>query len=144
MIVKFSYRQYAKCAAVSLYIFKHFDPIGTQSACICPLQAQYSRSAPLSNAPNAWGVPFCHCIRQRPAHAPIRHSIRSEEKCPPAGACRQIGAQAPSGRSTDIGEMPACRSISTRRRTSPIGAKSAKRSPPPSDPCKEIPHIRSG
>ena len=38
------------------------------------------------------------------------------------------------------GEMPACRSISTMRRTSPIGAKSASRGIPPlSFPCKGIP-----
>ena len=78
------------------------------------------------------------------ANEPRRGEVPTGEKCLRAGAFRRCGAQAPTGRSTDIGEMPACRSISTMRRTSPIGAKSAKRSPPPSDPCKEIPHIRSG
>ena len=56
-----------------------------------------------------------------------RHSRK--EKCLLAGAFRRSGARAPKGRSTDMGGMPACRSIPTKRRTSPKGAKLGGRKP---------------
>ena len=53
----------------------------------------------------------------------FRHSARRKEECLLAGAFRRSGARAPTGRSTDMGGMPARRSIPPKRRTSPMRAK---------------------
>ena len=116
-------------------------PSATAAPCHLPHGGRHRGSIPTKRRTSPKGAKYRHgrnaCLQEHSddaAHEPHRGEVPTWEECLLAGAFRRCGARAPSGRSTGgappppsfrptRGEMPACRSISTKRRTSPIGAK---------------------